>query len=80
MNSPLHEPDYRAFVEHLTALRKEMGVTQAALAAKLGKPQSFVSKFERHERRLDPAEFRVIVEALGRDATVEFSAIVRRQP
>lgn len=79
MNSSLHDPDYRAFVEHLTALRKEVGVTQAVLAAKLGKPQSFVSKLERHERRIDPAEFHAIVEALGRDPTAEFAAVVRKR-
>lgn len=42
-------------------------MTQAELAARLGKPQSFVSKIERGERRLDVIEFCQVAEALGRD-------------
>lgn len=36
---------------------KAAGITQAELAARLGKPQSFVSKEERGERRIDVIEF-----------------------
>ncbi|MBI3683672.1 MAG: helix-turn-helix transcriptional regulator [Acidobacteria bacterium] len=35
------------------------------LAERLGKPQSFVSKFERGERRLDVIEFRDVARAIG---------------
>ena len=38
-----------------------------AMAARLGKPQSYVSKVERGERRIDVIEFCQIAEALGRD-------------
>jgi transcriptional regulator with XRE-family HTH domain len=38
------------------------------LAKRLAKPQSFVSKFERGERRLDVIEFKSVAEALGLDA------------
>ncbi|MGH7923128.1 MAG: helix-turn-helix domain-containing protein [Candidatus Binatus sp.] len=37
--------------------RKAAGVTQQDLAIRLRKPQSFVSKYERRERRLDVVEF-----------------------
>ena len=49
----------------LIAARKEARMSQADLAAKLGRPQSFVSKYERGERRLDVIEFLAVVEALG---------------
>lgn len=75
MNSSLHDPNYRAFVTHLITLRKAAGMTQATLAKKLSKPQSFVSKMERFERRIDPAEFRQIVNALGFDAVKEFEEV-----
>jgi hypothetical protein len=38
-----------------------------ALAKKLGRPQSFVSKFERGERRLDVIEFLEVAKALSVD-------------
>ncbi len=37
--------------------RKEAGLTQAALAEMLSKPQSYVAKYEKGERRLDVVEF-----------------------
>lgn len=42
--------------EALITARIDLGLTQAALAAALDRPQSFVSKYERGERRLDFVE------------------------
>ena len=47
------------------ATRKAAGVTQAQLATRMGRHQSFVSKYERGERRLDVVEFCQVAEALG---------------
>lgn len=49
-------------------------MTQVQLALRLGQPQSYVSKSERFERRLDVAEFRAWSIAIGADPTVEFEA------
>lgn len=49
--------EYEAFREGLIAARKRQGLTQQAVADLLGKPQSFVSKYESGERRLDVVEF-----------------------
>jgi len=49
----------------LIEARKGAGLSQADLAERLGKPQSFVSKFERGERRLDVVEFRQVADAIG---------------
>lgn len=49
----------------LLALRKEAGLRQIELAARLGCPQSFVSKYESGQRRLDLIELDAICEALG---------------
>lgn len=46
-------------------MRKERGVTQGALGERLGNTQTFVSKVERGERRLDVAEFVDWCVALG---------------
>ena len=52
----------------LVEARKKAGLSQAQLAVKLSRPQSFASKFERGERRLDVVEFKAIAEALNVDA------------
>lgn len=48
----------------LRDIRKEAGLSQLQLANKLGMPQSFVSKYESGERRLDVLELRIICSAL----------------
>jgi transcriptional regulator with XRE-family HTH domain len=61
-------PDlYDRSLEQLVGVRKKVGVTQADLATKLGRPQSFVAKYEGRERRLDVAEYLMIARALGAD-------------
>jgi hypothetical protein len=52
-------------------------LTQQELAARLGKPQSFVSELERGQRRLDVVELLVISRALGADP-LEVSAEITR--
>jgi transcriptional regulator with XRE-family HTH domain len=43
--------------EQFIRARKSVGLTQVELAERLGRPQSFVSKYERGERKLDVVEF-----------------------
>ena len=49
----------------LRKTREDAGFTQVALAKKLKRPQSFVSKYESGERRLDLVELRQICTTLG---------------
>ena len=49
----------------LRAIRRERHVTQVQLAERLGVPQSFVSKCETGERRLDFVEVEAVCEAVG---------------
>jgi hypothetical protein len=51
----------------LVEARRVTGVTQSELAARLGRPQSFVAKYKWRERRLDVAEFLSIARELGAD-------------
>jgi transcriptional regulator with XRE-family HTH domain len=51
----------------LVEARKKAGITQTELAAELGRPQSFVAKYESGERRLDVAEYLMIARALAAD-------------
>lgn len=59
---------YERLRELLIRERKRAGLSQSALAAKLGKPQSYVSKCEQGERRVDVVELLEIADALGVDA------------
>lgn len=58
---------YDRALDELVRARQKAGVTQAALAKQLGRPQSFVAKYEGRERRLDVAEFVSIARLLGAD-------------
>ncbi len=44
--------------------RRKRGVTQSQLAERLGRPQSYVAKIEKGERRLDLIEFLGVAKAL----------------
>lgn len=48
----------------LLETRRKRGLTQVVIAALLNKPQSFVSKYESGERRLDVIEFLEVCKAL----------------
>ncbi|MGY4513630.1 helix-turn-helix domain-containing protein [Bradyrhizobium sp. USDA 3650] len=67
MEKSLKSAEYARFVGVLVATRHKAGMRQQALAKKLGKPQSFVAKYEGQERRLDVVEFIAIAQALGAD-------------
>jgi transcriptional regulator with XRE-family HTH domain len=51
----------------MIAARRKAGLTQAQLAKRLKKPQSFIAKYEGGERRIDVVEFVAIVRAIGAD-------------
>ena len=53
--------------ELLVAARKKAGMTQAEVAEVLGRPQSFVAKYEGGERRLDVIEFMLVARIVGAD-------------
>ncbi len=63
----VHSPEQAAFGELMVSARKKAGLTQHQLARRLGKPQSFVAKYEGGERRIDVVEFIAIARAIGAD-------------
>ncbi len=67
-------PRYQELVTRLKSARKVAKLTQQELARRLKKPQSYVSKYENGERRLDVAEFLEIATELG----VSEHALLRR--
>ena len=56
MGESIHSKEYREIIQKLKAARLASGLTQTEVALKLKKPQSYVSKIERGERRIDVVE------------------------
>ena len=65
MEKSIYSEEYQRLCTVLRSLRREAGLTQVQVAAALGVPQSFVSKYESGERRLDVIELGHVAEALG---------------
>lgn len=65
MAKTIFTPEHRRLVALLRQLRKDAGLRQADLAERLGRPQSFVSKYESCERRLDFIELQAICSVLN---------------
>jgi transcriptional regulator with XRE-family HTH domain len=63
----VHTKDYDLFLDLLVKARKDASLTQAEVADKLRRPQSYVSKYESGERRLDVVEFLDLARAIGFD-------------
>jgi transcriptional regulator with XRE-family HTH domain len=70
---------YTFFRRVLAGARKRRGLTQVGLARRLGRPQSFVSKYERGERRLDVVEFLDVARALKIDPMQVITDLNRRR-
>ena len=78
MPSPIFSERYVAVVAVLIEVRRNAGATQIELASRLGRPQSYVSKVERRERRIDPVEFYDWGKALGLDPMALFGDLTSR--
>lgn len=70
-------PEYQIVADRLRQAREEAGLSQTALAAELEVPQSWVSKAETGERRLDVVEVFEVLDALGVSPNVFFRDLRR---
>lgn len=75
----VHPKEYETVGLVLADARMRAKLTQQQLAKKLRKPQSFVSSYERGQRRIDVLEFLRVSEVLGSDPVVLLSDIIARQ-
>ena len=66
----IHDPRYQDLIKKLIELRESKNVTQVELAQHLGKPQSYVSKVEILERRLDVIELNDWLKVLDKEITI----------
>ena len=65
MEKSIHTPGQKKLQRLLRQVRQGAGLRQEDLARLLGRRQSFVSKYEAGERRLDVLELRQICQAVG---------------
>lgn len=59
--------------------RKEANLTQAKIAERLGKPQSYIAKIEGKDRKMDVLEFTEICEIIGIEASELIKILVRQK-
>lgn len=78
MKRTSEKTQYALLLDELRSARRAADISQDDLAATLGQHQSFVSKCERGERRLDVIELRSWVLALGGDPVAFFAAVDER--
>ncbi|WP_245435731.1 helix-turn-helix domain-containing protein [Microvirga calopogonii] len=77
MEKTIYSQQYQRLCDLLIEARKKAGLTQVEVAERLGKPQSFVAKYEGGERRLDVVEFIAVAKALELDAKVLIDRLMR---
>lgn len=65
LEKSLYTSEHRIVTELLREIRLEAGLTQIQLAESLEQSQSFVSKYERGDRRLDIVQLRTVCQAVG---------------
>ena len=65
MDKSIYTDEYAVLLALLREARRAAGLSQVQLAERLGQSQSFVSKAEKGDRRLDVIQLRTICQALG---------------
>ena len=69
MSKSIYSKDYRNVIEKLKKARLDAALKQSEVAQKLKKPQSYISKIERGERRIDIAELKELAKIYKKDIT-----------
>lgn len=60
MTQSIYTNEYKKVLKRLQETRNACGFTQVEVSKKLKKPQSYISKIERGERRIDIAELSIL--------------------
>jgi transcriptional regulator with XRE-family HTH domain len=77
MSRTLGSPRHGALIQFLCYKRKKAGLSQAQLAAKLGRYQSFVATVESGQRRIGVVEFLDFADAIDFDAREGIKRLTR---
>lgn len=79
MSKPIHSAQAKRLRELLVEYRAKAGLTQTELADKLARAQTFVSKIEKGERRIDVTELIEMLAAMRADPMEFFERLLRRR-
>jgi ribosome-binding protein aMBF1 (putative translation factor) len=80
MSTILRSAGYRALLAEFKAARHAAGMTQADLAEKLARPQSFIAKIENGERRVDVVEMIVLARLMDVDIVTLIELVDQATP
>ncbi len=61
----VHHPAYQVLIDCLKEVRVKSELTQAELGSRIGMDQTYISKYENKERRIDLIELQIICQALN---------------
>jgi transcriptional regulator with XRE-family HTH domain len=78
LSKTIHTERHRRLRELLVARRKAAALTQTVVAERLGKPPSFVAKYEGGDRRLDVLEFLDVAAAIGFEPCALIRSLLRK--
>ena len=78
MEKTIYTAEYAELLRLLRETREKAGITQTDMATRLGRSQSFVTKYERGDRRLDVIQLRTICQVLGTDLPSFVAELERR--
>jgi len=67
MPKSIYSKDYKNVIEKLKKARFDAALKQSDVAQKLKKPQSYISKIERGERRIDVIELKELAKIYKKD-------------
>jgi transcriptional regulator with XRE-family HTH domain len=69
---------YTSAMQSLKTARQRAGLSQAKVAKRLRRPQTYVSKYELGERRLDVVEFVAAAIAIGADPLPIIAGVIKQ--
>lgn len=67
MDKSIHSSEYKSLVKKLREARLKIGLTQGGAAKRLKKPQSYISKVENGEQRIDVIEMKKFADLYKKD-------------
>jgi len=67
MNDTIYSKDHKQLIEKLKKVRVEIGLNQSEVAKQIGKTQSYVSKVESGQRRIDIIQLKEFAKLYKKD-------------